>query len=171
MGGYMSNEKKNINMKSEEHLLQPPDDLRGLEALLSSGKLVMGGFMGWDDRELYEVIEEDVGMIWATGRSVDELARRMLELTEAGAKALGNPIVVENRFEVIVEEHKGLNICPWECQEPLRKRTTNVKQLSSGKVLSWTDLSIHLIHRHGFFQGKGSQYRLEPKELIGVVFV
>jgi hypothetical protein len=170
MGGYMNNKKKEVTIRSEEHLLQKPDDLRGLEALLSSGKLVLGGFMGWDDRELYEVIEEDVRMIWAMGRSVEELARGMLELTEAGTKGLGNPVIVATRFEVIVEEHKGLNICPWECQELLRKRTTTVKQLSSGKVLSWTDLSIHLIRRHGFFQGKGSQYRLEPKELIGVVF-
>ncbi len=31
--------------------------------------------------------------------------------------------------------------------------------------MRWTDLSIHLIETHAFFQGKGSAFRLEPAEL------
>ena len=36
---------------------------------------------------------------------------------------------------------------------------------STGRAMMWTDLGIHLIQKHGFFQGKGSPYRLEPLEL------
>jgi hypothetical protein len=165
----MSKDRNEAAIKAEEHLLRQPDRARELEALLRSGKLVLGGFMGWDDRELYEVIEEDLRAVWGEGRTVGELAARMAELTEAGIAGLGNPVMFGG-FEITVEENKGLNFCPWDCQDHLSKRVTVVKRMKDGKSLRWADLSIHMIRRHGFFEGKGSLYRLEPKELIGVVF-
>jgi hypothetical protein len=165
----MSKDRNDPVIKAEEHLLQQPDRARELEALLRSGKLVLGGFMGWDDRELYEVIEEDVREVRHNGRTVAGLATRMVELTEVGIAGLGNP-VTSRGFEITVEENKGLNVCPWDCQDHLSKRVTVVKRIRDGKSLRWTDLGVHMIQRHGFFEGRGSLYRLEPKELIEVIF-
>jgi hypothetical protein len=36
--------------------------------------------------------------------------------------------------------------------------------------MHWSDLNIHLIAKHGFFEGKGSAFRIEPKELISTIF-
>jgi hypothetical protein len=165
----MSKDRNEAAIKAEEQLLRQPDRVHELEALLRSGKLVLGGFMGWDDRELYEVIEEDVRVVWSQGRTVAELAARMAKLTEVGIAGLGNP-VISGGFEITVEESKGLNVCPWNCQDYLSKRVTTVKRAKDGKSLRWTDLGTHMIQRHGFFEGKGSLYRLEPKELIVVIF-
>ena len=165
----MSKDRNDRVIKAEEHLLWQPDNVRALEVLLRSGKLVLGGFMGWDDRQLYEVIEEDVRAVWGEGRTVAEVAARMAELTKVGITGLGNT-VVSGGFEITVEENKGLNLCPWDCQDHLSKRVTAVKRMKDGKALRWTDLGVHLIQRHGFFEGKGSYYRLEPKELIGMIF-
>jgi hypothetical protein len=166
----MGKDEGEAKLKAEEHLLVRPHDAAGLEVLLRSGKLVLGGFMGWDDRELFDMIEEDVKAVWAAGRSVGEVAGRMMALTEAGMAGLGNPVNVEGRFEVTVEEHKGLNVCPWECQEAIRKRVTTLRRLDSGKVLRWTDLGVHMIAKHGFLEGRGSAFRLEPAELVQVIF-
>ncbi|NQT54365.1 hypothetical protein HQ576_20070, partial [bacterium] len=34
-----------------------------------------------------------------------------------------------------------------------------------GATLRFTALSIHLIRAHGFYQGRGAPYRLEPTQL------
>lgn len=34
--------------------------------------------------------------------------------------------------------------------------------------MHFTPLDAHLIAEHGFFEGKGSPYRIEPKELISL---
>jgi hypothetical protein len=33
------------------------------------------------------------------------------------------------------------------------------------KEIDYTPISIHLIREHGFYQGKGSLYRLDPEEV------
>jgi len=40
-----------------------------------------------------------------------------------------------------------------------------LKKMASGENLVWSDLTIHLIEEHGFYQGKGSPYRLDPSEV------
>jgi hypothetical protein len=165
----MSKDRNEPVNKAEEHLLRQPDHVRELEALLRSGKLVLGGFMGWDDRELYELIEEDLRAVWGKGHTVAELAARMAELTKTGIAGLGNP-VESGGFQITVEENKGLNVCPWNCQDHLSKRVTTINRTKDGKSLRWADLGIHMILRHGFFEGQGSLYRLEPIELIEMIF-
>jgi len=156
-------------MKFEQYLLQQPADVRALEVVLRSGQLALGGFMGWDDRELYTVIEEDLKAVWFTGRSVAEVAARMTKLTKEGTAALGNAVIFDG-IEIVVEENKGLNLCPWGCTDRLDKRLTTVSRSGVDKPLKWSDLSIHMIRRHGFFEGKGSTFRLEPQDLIELIF-
>lgn len=160
---------RNDAAKTEAHLLQAPENAAGLEKLLRSGKLALGGFMGWDDRELYEVIAEDVRAVWAADRSIAEVAARMTKITKEGIAALGNP-AFSGDIEIVAEENKGLNLCPWECSDILNKRVTSIRKGTNSKPLLWSDLSIHMIRKHGFFGGKGSSFRLEPKELIDLIF-
>jgi len=156
--------------RDEEQLLRRPEDVQQLEEVMRSSKLVMGGFLGPDKRRLYDVIEEDLSVVWHLGYSVEDLGQRMQDLTQAGIEGMGCPMLVENKLEVCVEEHKGMNVCPWPHKGVYRKRITTVKRLDSGKTLRWTDLGIHMIRRHGFFEGRGSHYRIEPRELIAVIF-
>jgi hypothetical protein len=165
----MSRNRNDDAMKTEAHFLQVPDNAVALEKLLRSGKLALGGFMGWDDRELHQVIEEDVRAVWAAGRSIAEIAARMTKLTREGTAALGNSVIFDN-IEISVQENKGLNLCPWECPDALNKRVTTVRRPGSDKSLCWSDLSIHMIRKHGFFEGRGSAFRLEPKDLIELIF-
>lgn len=155
--------------KTEAHFLLVPDNSRAIEAMLRSGKLALGGFMGWDDREPHEVIAQDVQEVWAAGRSIAELSARMTKLTREGTAALGNPVVFDN-LEIVVEENKGLNLCPWECPDIINKRVTTVSKPGSDKSLQWSDLGIHMLRKHGFFGGKGCAFRIEPRELIELIF-
>ena len=165
----ISDQRRQARLR-EEQLLKRPPDVQELEELIRSGKVVQGGFFGPDNRSLYDIIEEDLGLLWRHGRTVEEVALRMQQLTRAGVAGLGTPVIFENTFEIVVEEHKGMNICPWPHRGGYRKRITTIRCLDSGKVLRWTDLGVHMILRHGFFQGRGSHYRLDPRQLVEVIF-
>ena len=48
---------------------------------------------------------------------------------------------------------------------------TIVKNLHLNREIYFTDLHIHMIEHHGFYQGKGSLYRLEPKDIVDILEV
>ena len=75
----------------------------------------------------------------------------------------------ENR-QAMTEEAKGILICPWPHPGKFAKRVTTVKLTGSEQSIKWSDLSIHLIAEHHFFQGKGSAFRIEPEKLIKIIF-
>ena len=42
-------------------------------------------------------------------------------------------------------------------------------RIESGKTLTFTGLQIHLVEAHGFYEGRGSRYRLDPARLKEVL--
>ena len=105
------------------------------------------------------------------GLSHEAIARRLEELTRVAKKEFGDTVTIEDRYDVWADEARGAIPCPWQHPNGLfRKSRMEIKDLKSGKRLIWTDLSVHLIRAHGFYQGKGSPYRLEPKVIKDMLF-
>jgi len=50
------------------------------------------------------------------------------------------------------------------------KTVTTVRRTDTAEIIRWSDLSAHLIGAHGFFQGRGSAFRLEPGDLVQILF-
>ena len=141
---------------------QTPDAQR-VQENLRAGILTRDGFMGDDPRAFTDVIREDAEALEAVGVTPEALADRMAEFTRAGLKAAGVPVAFEG-YEVVVEDYMGRIGCPFR-DHRAPKRNTTATEPKERETMSWTDLSIHLIRRHGFFQGRGSPFRLEPAEL------
>ena len=120
-------------------------------------------FLGSDTRLIAQIIESDEAELRAAGLGADELARAMRRLTEKGMESLGDEVQADG-FLVRVEEYMGQIGCPFKHAVREAKRNTTAVD-PRGRVMTWTDMSIHLIARHGFFQGEGSDYRLETLEL------
>ena len=120
-------------------------------------------FLGSDTRLIAQIIESDEAELRAAGLGADELARAMRRLTEKGMESLGDEVQADGFLER-VEEYMGQIGCPFKHAVREAKRNTTAVD-PRGRVMTWTDMSIHLIERHGFFQGEGSDYRLEPLEL------
>ena len=120
-------------------------------------------FLGSDTRLIAQIIESDEAELRAAGLGADELARAMRRLTEKGMESLGDEVQADG-FLVRVEEYMGQIGCPFKHAVREAKRNTTAVD-PRGRVMTWTDMSIPLIERHGFFQGEGSDYRLEPLEL------
>lgn len=148
---------------------QSPDSKK-LEEALRSSKIVAGGFLGEDSRSVEEIINDDAATVQEMGYEAGQLAERMREITNEAKGYLGNSVVIGEKLEVVSEDYKGVIVCPWPHAGKFDKRITTVKRLDTGKTMRWTDLNIHLIERHGFFEGRGAAFRIEPAELIKIIF-
>jgi hypothetical protein len=141
-----------------------------LEALLRSSKLSACGFLGNDKRPVQDIIDEDTSELEKLGRTQEEIAARMQELTDSAVPALGDWIMIGRNIKISVDDSRGVIPCPWPHHVRCLKRITTVLTIDSGKSLRWSDLNIHLIKEHGFFEGRGSPFRIEPGELVRTIF-
>ena len=141
-----------------------------LEQMLRSSRIVAGGFMGADTRPVEEIIDADLGSLAKLGRTADEIAGRMQEITDKAIAGLGNWVRIDPYRMALVDEAKGTLNCPWPHPGRFAKRVTTVRIVESGGEITWSDLNIHLIEQHGFFEGVGSAFRLEPGELARIIF-
>jgi hypothetical protein len=148
---------------------QSPQD-KNLEQVLRSGKLTIGGFMGADLRRIHEIIAQDTASLIKLGYSCSQIARRLQELRDTARPELGNWVKISKVLLVKSEDYKGLIVCPWPHAGGFEKRITTAQRLDTNQSASWSDLNIHLIKEHHFFEGKGSFFRIEPQEMVNVIF-
>ncbi len=132
---------------------------------MEPGRLILDGFLGEDTRPLHEIIEEDKSRLDRLGVTAAALAKSMRHLSREAMRALGQVIEVDG-FRVYSEEFMGWLGCPFKDAHRAAKRITHVTSVASGEEMAWSDLHIHLIEDHGFFQGAGSAHRLEPETLV-----
>lgn len=128
------------------------------------GRLSSAGFLGDDQRPLEEIIADDLAALarydLAPGQVadlLDELHRAADEGLEAPREAFGG------RAAVRIVEGMGRISCPFGCGTRCHKAVVRV--VAGGLELEFTPLHAHLIREHGFFQGRGSPFRLEPAAL------
>jgi hypothetical protein len=145
--------------------------MQQLEEMLHSSQIVAGGFYGDDRRSLDEIIDHDTAEVTALGLTIGQVAERMREITRQATAGLGMWVDLSDGKRAVIDEAKGSLICPWPDDEfTCRKRVTTLEDPATGHSVLWTDLSIHLIDQHGFFEGKGSAFRIEPDHLIRMLF-
>ncbi|MGD8979348.1 MAG: hypothetical protein PVH23_04705, partial [candidate division WOR-3 bacterium] len=153
----------------KETMKKSPQEQK-LERMLRSSKFSAGGFLGTDKRNLWEIIDTDATAITRAGKTMEEVAMRMQEITEKGKTGLGDWVEVDRGLHVTVNDSRGMIPCPWPHHVRCSKRITTVKHSPTGTVLRWSDLNIHLIKAHGFFEGRGASFRIEPELLLRVLF-
>ena len=141
-----------------------------LERLLQASKFSACGFLGDDKRNLWEIIDDDAAELARTGRTPEQVARRMRELTDIGKEGLGDWVDAGHGLQVSVDDNRGMVPCPWPHHVRCLKRITTVKHMPTGAEIRWSDLNIHLILEHAFFEGKGARFRIEPRALIDIIF-
>ena len=148
---------------------QTPKD-EHLNRILRSSALVAGGFLGNDPRSVTEVVEADAGALCRLSVTTAQVAQRMKEITERASRGLGTWVEIDEHHQAMVEEARGLLPCPWPHGGYYPKRVTTLKVVASDQIFRWSDLNIHMIEAHGFFEGKGSAFRIEPGQLARILF-
>lgn len=131
---------------------------------MAPGVITATGFLGDDKRPLIEIITEDEERMAKAGLDFEQAAERLRELLMAGRKGLGEPVTVEGRWLVKTDETRGYLASPFE--DGIFRKMNAVLELSEseGKPprLLYSELSLHLMEKWHFLQGKGSPFRLEP---------
>ena len=136
---------------------------------MAPGVITRDGFLGEDRRDLGDILLTDDASVKALGLEHEALARRMVELRDAGMAGLGEFVDVAPHFEVRVDSVRGRLPCPFGDPGIFPKTNITVRNRRTGREITYTDLHIHLVRVHGFYEGRGSPYRLEPKNLAEVL--
>ncbi len=121
--------------------------------------------MGSDTRNVLEIIDADCAQLSRSGVTKEQLAAAMRKITAKAISGLGAWVRIDDQTEARVTEARGSLVCPWPHPGRYLKRVTTIRDIESGRSISWSDLNTHMIDQHGFFEGHGSHFRVEPQEL------
>src|SRR5262249_3781334 len=69
------------------------------------------------------------------------------------------------RFKVIVKTTKGIQPSPFY-DDTKSGSVATVTNLDTGKMLTYGLLVPYMIERYGFYEGRGTPYRLEPRSTL-----
>lgn len=136
---------------------------------LEAGALSIAGFLGNDRRPIAEIIATDTGLVEAEGLTVEALGEFLEALHVAADGGWESRVpLYGGAISVRADETLGQIPCPFACGAQCHKAVIGVKDADGNDLLHFTPLDAHLISAHGFFEGTGSAYRIEPSDLIAL---
>ncbi|MFW6214663.1 MAG: hypothetical protein ACOC45_01830 [Alkalispirochaetaceae bacterium] len=139
---------------------------------MQPGVITSDGFLGDDSRNILEIINDDEQEMSRLGLDFDEAADKLRELLNKGREGLGEPMTVEDNWIVQVYEARGRLPSPFE-DGIFRKVNAQIEYAPGGKrageQMLVSDLSLHLMKKWHFLQGKGSSFRIDPLKLKKVL--
>jgi len=130
---------------------------------LAAGVLSREGFLGSDRRPLREIIDADGSAVERLGLTHEAVAARLAEALVASTAAMGAPVELGGDLMAVHHEAMGRIACPWGGGLLFPKGEVELTDRSTGRTVRFSPLSVHLIGEHGFYQGRGSRYRLDPE--------
>jgi hypothetical protein len=148
---------------------QSPQD-QSLHSRLHASRFSAEGFLGDDARSVDEIVAADEQTLEELGVSREELAAAMRDSLDRARNGLGTPVEVRPNVTAVYYESMGRIPSPFRGEGVFEKGEAVLTDTGSSRTLIITPLSIHLVEAHGFFQGQGSRYRIDPRtavELLG----
>ncbi|MBM4147812.1 MAG: hypothetical protein FJ224_02030 [Lentisphaerae bacterium] len=145
-------------------------EMDSVQAEMAPGRISAAGFLGADQRRLADILSDDDAAVRRLGLTHQGIADRMRELREAGKSGLGEEVDVPPDHVVRIAGVRGKIPCPFH-DGVFEKVNTIVRNVKSGREIVFTDLSVHMIEAHGFYEGRGSPFRNDPAVLAEVLGV
>ena len=149
---------------------QTPEEKK-IQDKMKPGEITLEGFLGTDSRHLHDIIHDDEKKLLRIGKTKEEIAQQMRYFTEQAFEHYDGSILIDRNFEVEYRSVRGRVICPFPEPGSFQKGFVHFYNRSKNIRLKWTPLHIHMIEKHGFFEGKGSANRLEPEILVEALFL
>lgn len=143
--------------------------LNQIQENMKPGAFTSHGFLGEDNRALKDILRHDNEAVEKMDLSHAQIAGRMQYFTEQGKEMLDIPIEVDEDYEVLVDDHRGEIPCPFVDNQKAIKTNTRLTNKKLGITIYWSDLNIHMIRHHGFYEGKGSFFRNDPEHLAKAI--
>lgn len=134
--------------------------------LFGPSKFSAEGFLGDDLRTVEEIVEDDRQELERLGTTCEELANKLAITFMRADAAFGDPVELCPGVTATMFEARGKIPSPFRGDGVFQKGEVMVYEEGNKTTLFITRLGINLIKKHGFFQGKGSRYRIEPAEIL-----
>ncbi|MBN1498655.1 MAG: hypothetical protein JW982_00745 [Spirochaetes bacterium] len=131
---------------------------------MQPGVITSEGFLGNDTRKLVEIIAADESEMIRLGITFEEVYEKLLYLQTEGEKALGEPSTVDGKWIVQAGDVRGKLPSPFG-DGIFHKNSVVVQNVVTKKALIYSRLSLHLLEKYHFLQGKGSPFRLDPVDM------
>lgn len=148
--------------------LNPTD--RIIQDKMKPGILTADGFLGTDKRNFRDIISEDMKIVNQFDKSLAEIADRMEYLMQKSLMSYDSSIVIDDMYEVEYNTYRGILLSPFPKAGRFGKATVKVTNLNNHMSVIWTPLHVHFIRDYGFFEGRGSKFRIEPEMLYKTIF-
>src|SRR5262245_10999098 len=144
-----------------------------LERVMRPKKLSQAGFLGPDEK-LLDILAADndyvVGKLGLTHQALARHLHAMGVLASMLRKRFDDKVEFVyqgRRYQVVRQDTKGLQDSPFEDGTKSGSNVT-VKNLTNGKEIGYGLLVPYMIERYGFYEGKGTSYRVEPARVVEV---
>jgi hypothetical protein len=143
-----------------------------LERDMRPGRLSSAGFLGKDER-LTDVLAEDNRIVVDQRKlSHQELARHLHILGALAVKlALKGPKEFSyhgGKYKVEAKRFRASVDSPFQDGTKTNTEVT-ITNLDNGKSVRYSLLVPHLIERYGFYEGRGTRFRVEPGAILDVL--
>jgi len=145
-----------------------------LEKDMRPGALSRGGFIGKDEKLLAVLAMDNRYVVDERKLTHQELARHLRILGGIGfklkaVKQKSKPFLYHGRrFQISLMVARGLQPSPFEDGTKSGANVT-LFNLDNGKGLQYALLVPEMIERYGFYEGKGTPYRVDPRKILEVL--
>lgn len=132
-----------------------------------------GGFLGHDEKLLDVLAADNKYVVDELGLTHQELAKHLhamatVSLWRMGQKGADDTFTYRGRrFRVTVLLTAGTQPSPFR-DGTASGANARVENLDTGKKLSYALLVPYMIERYGFYEGHGTPYRVDPKQVVEV---
>lgn len=116
-----------------------------------------------------EIASEDSVRLRKRGITREALVKALREAYQKAKDAFGAEVVIRAGVTAVFHESMGRVPSPFPGGGVFEKGEAVVTEHKTRARLVITQLSLHLIEKHGFFQGAGSRYRIDPDRAIDVL--
>lgn len=137
---------------------------------MQPGVITLSGFLGSDTRALNEIIADDAAQLNRLDKTAEEIAARMEYFTQKSWNSYLDGELVDGKYQVKTDVYRGKLPCPFGHIGVYRKALTTLTNTANGLSVTWTSLNTHMIGSHGFFEGEGSPFHLDPQILVRALF-
>ena len=147
---------------------ETPQD-KSLEERMGASKFSGEGFLGTDHRPVDEIIADDLRTLERLGIPPEALLAALRRAFEQARAALGGEVEIRHGVTACAHESMGRIPSPFRGDGVFEKGDVVLTEAASGRRIVLTSLGLALIEKHGFFQGRGSRYRIDPAEAAALL--
>jgi len=145
-------------------------NIADLEDSMRPGVLSTAGFLGKDEKLLDVLVADNRLVVDELGLTHQQLARPLRVLGAVARTEPGKSKVVTyggRRFRIQATLYRASVRSPFEDGTGTNCVVT-IHNLANDKKLTYSLLVPEMVERYGFYEGKGTRYRLEPRSIIEV---